>query len=445
MTSSNGRRKNAEDRLDWVRTTFGEVCTITRGSSPRPIINWISKMGTPWVKISDATGEPGRFISQTKEFIKNEGRGKSVVVHPGDLVVSNSATPGLPKFLKIEACIHDGWLLLRNFKGAIPEFLYYVVLNDRRELVGKGSGSIFTNLKTEILKSHEIALPSLPEQRRIADALGQIDDKIALNIARSRTLEDIAQAIFKSWFIDFDPVLAKMNGEEPKGMDASTASIFPSSMKESDSQPIPDGWKMGRLGDVLSTLEAGKRPRGGAQKSGVPSIGAESIRRIGQFNYSAAKYIPRDFFQSMPSGKVLPYDVLIYKDGAGAGSYVSMFGEGFPFEEFAINEHVFLARSKSVPQSYLFHWLNQDTQKALMVELAQKSAQPGLNQQDTKSIPILLPSNDVMQAFSQLVEPLIRAIMSYSLQNTTLESIRENLLPRLLSGELQIPEELMAS
>ena len=123
---------------EWKKTTFGEICTITRGASPRPIMEWVAPEGTPWVKIADATGEPGRFISQTREFIKNEGQSKSVVVHPGDLVVSNSATPGLPKFLKIEACIHDGWLLLRNFIEVIPEFIYYVVLNDRKALIGKG-------------------------------------------------------------------------------------------------------------------------------------------------------------------------------------------------------------------------------------------------------------------------------------------------------------------
>ena len=88
---------------NWKRTKLSALCTITRGASPRPIINWVSDEGTPWVKISDATSQPGRYISHTRECIKNEARIKSVVVHPGDLIVSNSATPGLPKFMNIEA------------------------------------------------------------------------------------------------------------------------------------------------------------------------------------------------------------------------------------------------------------------------------------------------------------------------------------------------------
>jgi type I restriction enzyme S subunit len=147
----------------------------------------------------------------------------------------------------------------------------------------------------------------------------------------------------------------------------------------------------------------------------------------------------------MPTGKVQPYDVLVYKDGAGAGSYVSMFGEGFPFEEYAINEHVFLLRSSDLPQSYLYHWLNQESIKNLMIELAQKSAQPGLNQQDTKSIPILVPSEDALVAFAGLVDPFLRAIMRNSNKNKTLQGIRDSLLPKLISGELNISEDTIAS
>jgi type I restriction enzyme S subunit len=257
--------------------------------------------------------------------------------------------------------------------------------------------------------------------------------------------ERIAQTIFKSWFIDFDPVKAKMEGEKPSSMPDETASLFPDSLEESDFGLVPKGWRFGTLGEILSALESGKRPRGGAQDKGIPSIGAESVRGIGHFNYAATKYIPIDFYAGMPTGKVQSFDVLVYKDGAGAGSFVTMFGEGFPFEEFAINEHVFLLRSTDVPQSFLYHWLSQDAQKKLMIQLAQKSAQPGLNQQDTKSIPILIPSTEILTAFSNLIDPMMQVIMWNSKQGNSLSSIRDSLLPRLVSGELEIPEELLAS
>lgn len=174
---------------------MNDICDITRGASPRPINEWISVTGTPWVKIADATRSSGRTIEQTRECILDSGRKHSVVVKPGDLILSNSATPGIPKFMGIEACIHDGWMLLRNFRGALPEFLYYRLLFDRPALVGLGNGSVFTNLKTDILKSHTIALPPLAEQRRIAGVLGALDDLIDVNRALAGDCERLARLL----------------------------------------------------------------------------------------------------------------------------------------------------------------------------------------------------------------------------------------------------------
>jgi len=237
----------------------------------------------------------------------------------------------------------------------------------------------------------------------------------------------------------------KMAGMKPSGMSTALAALFPDSMVESEIGLIPKGWEVKNLGDVLTALETGKRPRGGAQEEGIPSIGAESIRGLGKFNYSTTKYVSEEYYQRMPTGKVRPYDVLIYKDGAGAGSFVAMLGENFPFKEFAINEHVFLLRSNKVPQIYLFEWMNNSKQKRLMVELAQKSAQPGLNQQDTKAIPILVPSVQACKAYENAVKPIISCIMRNAIQNRTLEELRDSLLPRLISGELKISAELIAS
>jgi len=108
---------------NWTETTLGEVLKIGRGSSPRPIQDFIvDKNGIPWVKIADATASSNRYIEKTKEFIKEEGRSTTVLV--GDLIVSNSATPGIPKFMKIEACVHDGWLVFSEYKNIDKLYLY---------------------------------------------------------------------------------------------------------------------------------------------------------------------------------------------------------------------------------------------------------------------------------------------------------------------------------
>lgn len=164
----------------WKTTQIGELVTVKRGASPRPIKDYIETEGMPWVKISDATSDNTRFINKTKEFIKEEGIEKSVVVNKGDLIVSNSATPGLPKIMNIQACIHDGWLYFNDYNKILKEYLYYFFIFMRGKLVNQANGSVFKNLKTDIVKQFEIDLPPLDEHK-IVKILENIDKKIELN------------------------------------------------------------------------------------------------------------------------------------------------------------------------------------------------------------------------------------------------------------------------
>ena len=167
---------------EWKTYKLGDLCNIHRGASPRPIQKFLSDKGQPWVKISDATSDSSRFISTTKEFIIEDGIKHSVIVTPGTLIVSNSATPGLPKIMKIEACVHDGWLIIDQIRDCfLKEYLYYSFINIRRNLSNQANGSVFQNLKTEIVKNFEIKIPSLSKQRLIVDVLSSIEDKIDLN------------------------------------------------------------------------------------------------------------------------------------------------------------------------------------------------------------------------------------------------------------------------
>ena len=135
----------------WVTKKIGDICSIKRGASPRPIQQFLDKEGIPWVKIADATSSYSRYIETTNQFIKPEGADKSVTVSPGTLILSNSATPGLPKIMKIKACVHDGWLILSDFRDVTRDFLYYMLLNIRKTIINQANGSVFQNLKTDIV------------------------------------------------------------------------------------------------------------------------------------------------------------------------------------------------------------------------------------------------------------------------------------------------------
>ncbi len=142
----------------WRIAELGTLVDIKRGSSPRPIDQYMATEGLPWLKISDATNAKSPFIFEVKEFIKEDGLYSTVYRHTGDLILSNSASPGLPKFLELDSCIHDGWLYFDN--PQIPLiFLYLTFQHIRKDLVAEGNGAIFINLKTEILKKLSILLP----------------------------------------------------------------------------------------------------------------------------------------------------------------------------------------------------------------------------------------------------------------------------------------------
>lgn len=143
----------------WSVGKLGDYVTIKRGGSPRPIQEYLSDCGLRWLKISDATATVAPFIFDIKEFIKESGISKTVLLNKGSLVLSNSATPGIPKILAVDSCIHDGWLYFQNSKFS-NEFLYLLFKDIRVQLVQQGNGSVFTNLKTDIVKSHLMAIPN---------------------------------------------------------------------------------------------------------------------------------------------------------------------------------------------------------------------------------------------------------------------------------------------
>lgn len=157
----------------WSVNKFENICSICRGASPRPINKFLTNSdGIPWIKIGDAT-KVSKYIKDTNEYITKEAAKKSRYVYDGDLIVSNSATPCLPRFVKKTSCIHDGWLLLRDFKGVDKEFLFYIFTIIKEKLKNQGNGSIFINLSTDILKNFYIKYPSIEEQKRIADVLSK--------------------------------------------------------------------------------------------------------------------------------------------------------------------------------------------------------------------------------------------------------------------------------
>jgi type I restriction enzyme, S subunit len=179
-----------------------------------------------------------------------------------------------------------------------------------------------------------------------------------------------------------------------------------------------------------------------AYADGIPSIGAESIVGLGVFDYSKTKYIPKQFFEGMTRGHIKSRDVLLYKDGGRPGVFephLTLVGDGFPFAVCAINEHVYRLRAgKELGQNFLFFWLSSDLSMEEMRVKGTGVAVPGLNSTQVKSLTILVPPPAITAAFEATAGPLVTRVLASCNESRTLTTLRDVLLPKLISGELRV-------
>ena len=393
----------------WKKVKLADVCEIRRGASPRPILEYLCSDGIPWVKISDATNSGSRFIDSTVEFIKPSGRNASVTVYPGDLILSNSATPGIPRFLNIEACIHDGWLLLRDFKDTSKEFLFYVLTQIRNELINQTTGSVFNNLKTEIVKEFEIDLPPLPLQRRIAEILGALDDKIDLNRQMNHTLEQMAQALYKHFFVD---------GIDPEN--------------------LPEGWRNSELGKVTDISIGRTPPR--AEKQWFSTLTGDykwiSIKDIGDSNafiFNTSEFLTRQAVEKFNIPTIPENTVIVsFKLTVGRVTITT--------EVMLSNEAIAHCKitDTNITLEYLYLFLKTFDYGTLGNT---SSIATAINSKVIKNIHVLVPSDTIINEFSLPICPIFSQIKSNMKEIICLQELRDIILPRLISGEI-IPSDL---
>lgn len=448
---------------DWKEYKFSELCDISRGASPRPIHEYITDgEGMPWVKIADATKSNSRFIEDTAERIKLSGVKKSVEVFEGDLILSNSATPGLPKFMAINACIHDGWMLLRNFKNITKEFAYWLLLNERNNLVKQGTGTVFINLKTDILRNHIVKIPSIEEQNKIVSILNGVEDKIQLNTQINQTLEQIAQALFKSWFVDFDPVRAKVQtlsdglsleqaelaamqsisgktSEELTALSqtqpdryaelAETAKAFPCEMVEVDGIEVPKGWEVKELGSLM-TIKRGGSPR--PIKDFISDKGlnwvkiSDATAEDNPFLFSTKEYIKSE---GLSKTVLLKKGSLILSNSATPG--LPRFLE---LDACIHDGWLYFSDIKSLTQEYLyFFFLNIRND---LVAQGNGSVFTNLKTDIVKAQKAIVPDERAICYFDKQVKSIMNLIKYNTANSISLKETRDLLLPRLLNGEL---------
>lgn len=390
-------------KFNWKECTLGDFITFQRGYDlPK------SQMINGKYPVVGSNGIIGYHNEYTTEF--------------PSITIGRSGNVGNPFIVYGRTWSHNTTLYVKDFKGNDPTFVFYFlkIMN----LANYAGGSAVPTLNRNHIHTLPIKVPeSVEAQKKIGHYLRLLDEKIELNHAINKNLEQQAKAVFKSWFEDFTPF------DEP--LIETPAGIY-----------APASLQMVQIVNIPHVLETGKRPKGGAVASGIPSIGAENVKQLGVVNFSSAKFIPEEFAAKMKTGAINGYELLLYKDGGKPGTFIphfSMFGEGFPYQKFFINEHVFKLDFGNkgfnefayffMQTDYAYHWLANNGGKAAI---------PGINQQNVKDIWIFSPENSKVKEFGEWVQPLFTTILKNCAQNVKLAELRDTLLPKLMSGELDI-------
>ena len=305
----------------------------------------------------------------------------------------------------------------------------------------RGSAQPFIS-QTDIRELY-VQIPEISVQNVIGKILFELEQKISTNNALTKTLEEIAQAIFKSWFIDFDPVKAKMVGEKPAGMDAATAALFPDSMEESDLGLIPKGWNVKPAADLFEVGIGRTPPRKEPQWfcNGTEGIPWVSIRDMGTFEtYSHGTN------EGLTQAAVDKFKVPVVPENTVLMSFKLTVGKlCISDTDLVTNEAIAHFKiSQNSPLNTFYTYLSLSNLDMGSLD-STSSIGTATNSGVIKQIRFLVPPQELLGNFHNKVSPIFSQLKILRKQTTNLVLLRDALLPRLISGELQIPEDMLVS
>jgi type I restriction enzyme S subunit len=318
---------------------------------------------------------------------------------------------------------------------------------------GYRDGTVAERLNLPTIRALPVLVPPLSEQRAIASVLGALDDKIELNRRMNATLEGMARALFQSWFVDFDPVRAKLDvmspspqpspigrgrseagGEGLIGMDAETAALFPSEFEESELGLIPKGWEVGKIGDCCIHIQNGGTPRRDEPRfwnnGAIPWLASGEVRQA--VITTTESFITEEGLTESSAKWVPEFSTVVALYGATAGQV--------SFTSFRLTTNQ--AVCALIPKKH-FAFFNYLTMRGATADLENKavgSAQQNISKGIVEETEVILPPTALIERFTRAASPLFERWISNLQQSRTLATLRDTLLPKLLSGELRVEE-----
>lgn len=396
---------------------IGDVADIGRGSSPRPITDkkYFENGEIPWIKIADATVS-GKYIYKTKQYVNDLGASYSRKMKPGTLILSASGSLGIPHFLGVEGCIHDGWIYMDNIHDIDKQYLYYLLLTMRPYFDNLSYGAAIQNINTSILSKTKIEVPSIQSQEKIGLMLSAYDNLTENNNKRIKLLEQMAESLYKEWFVRFH---------------------FPGYENEYFIEDVPSSWCYVQLGDIASF------DRGISYSSdeincddGINLINLKNIQSYGGFRRDGTKQYNGKYKDSqiVAVGDLILGVTDMTQDRRTVGS-VALIPQISGTS--AISADLVKVNLK-VPNVFFYCMCRYGFYSKYFSQFANGANVLHLKPKVLLNKKILLPTAELIEAFVEKVQPMIDIVDDLNCQNDLLTKQRDMLLPRLMSGKLEV-------
>ena len=435
---------------EWQQFTLGELCSlITDGKhgdcQDQP------HSGFYFLSVKDILGnrlvyDNARQITEM-DFSETHRRTN---LQPGDILFTNTGTIG-----RIAIAGDDPRTYYTTFQKSVailkarreliePDFLYYLLHFENARLSEFAAGTTQKNLLLKDIRTFEVEVPPLPEQRAIAHVLGTLDDKIELNQRMNRTLEEMARAVFKDWFVDFGPTRAKMEGQEPY-LPPELWDLFPDELVDSELGEVPEGWDIVRIEDVAERVAMG--PFGSSIKvstfvnSGVPIISGQHLNGM-LLEDRDYRFITQDHADRLARSNVQQGDIVFTHAGnIGQTTYIPSTAQ---YDRYIISQRQFYLRCDTSKISPLFvvHFFKTPEGRHQLLANTSSTGVPSIARPVSylRSIMFCMPPKDLWTVWDKATGGFYRAVARNNREIITLASQRDAILPKLVSGKIQVAE-----
>ena len=366
---------------------------------------------------------------------------------PGDIVMTTEAPLGeIAQLDNRKVALAQRLITLRgNPKILNNNYLKFLMQSSivQNQLQERATGTTVLGIKQSELRKINLVLPPLPEQKAIAHILGTLDDKIELNKQMNETLEAMARAIFKSWFVDFDPVHAKMEGRQPAGMDAATADLFPDEFEESSLGLIPKGWRVGTLGEEIEIIKGKSYKSSELVPSSTALVTLKSFHRGGGYRSDGLKpyngtYKPEQIIK--PDELVVAYtDVTQAADVIGKPAIVKA-DERYNTLVASLDVGIIRVKNKNLNIPFLYYLFNQNDFQNHVYSHSNGSTVLHLSKDGIPSYKFCLPDVLLVSKFEKIIIPMFEKTNLNWQESIDITTIRDTLLPKLISGKIRVKE-----